>query len=180
MQDQPTVAGREPLEGHVERNAGAATERCEHRSGHRMREIGPQVEDAVGKRQLGIAEESRRVGANLHTKPFARLAPTERAVERKAVGRKRLEAAATLAAGEMLAVDDRFPALFRHAVLRAGDVHDSFPQRQRILDRAGDSGASFGLDNDAVDHDLDLVFAAAVDRRYFIERMRYAIDADAV
>src|SRR4029453_9305297 len=94
--------------------------------------------------------------------------------------RQWLEAAAALTAGEVLAVDDRFPAVLGHVLLHAGDVHDAFAEGERVFDGAGDSRSGVSLDNHAVDDDLNLVLAAAIDRGHFVERVARAVDADAV
>src|SRR2546423_11676612 len=149
----------EPLERHVERDARAAAKRFEHPPRHGKLQIGPQFEHAFGQRQLGITQEHRGIRADLHTETFARLAPAERAVERKAVRRQWLKAAAALAASQMLAVNDRLPLRLRNIFLRASDMHDALAQSECVLDRAGNARAIFSLRHDAVDDNLDLVLA---------------------
>ena len=46
MQNQPSVSGREPLEGNLEWNPRAAAERCEHCFGDRQLQVGPEIEHA--------------------------------------------------------------------------------------------------------------------------------------
>ncbi len=94
--------------------------------------------------------------------------------------RQRLEAAATLAAGQVLTVHDRFPLRLRHVLLRARHMHHTLAQRQRVFDRARHSRPILRLDDDAVDDDFHLVLPTTIDGRDFVERVRHAIDAHAV
>ena len=66
---------------------------------------GHKPDGALGQRELGIAEQSRRVRARLHAETFAGRAPAQGAVEGEIVRRQRLEASPALLAGEVLAVN---------------------------------------------------------------------------
>src|SRR5438128_1822954 len=50
---------------------------------------------------------------------------------------------------------------------------------ERLLDRVGHARSLARADDDAIDDDLDLMLAAVVDRRRFVEAVRLTVDADA-
>ena len=154
-------------------------ERREHLLRDRQADIRPNQQRTFGERQVRIAQQRRRVRAGLRAEAFARRAPAERAVEREVVRIERVEAAAAFFAGQVLAVNAHRPARLGHVVVRMGDVHHAFAQRERVLDAAGDARAGIGPHDDAVDDHFDRVLAAAVDRRRLVERMRFAVDPHA-
>src|SRR5687767_2855877 len=88
---------------HVERNASARRKGQQHGLSYGLLKIGPQGERTLSQGEFGIAQEDRRIRTDLRPEPFARLAPTERAVEGETVRRERLKASPTLAAGHVLA-----------------------------------------------------------------------------
>ena len=96
-------------------------------------------------------------------KPFAGRAPAQGAVEREVVRRERLEAPPATVADEVLAVRFHWPARLRHVVARMRHAQHAAPQRQGVLDAAGDPRAGVGADRHAVDHHLDVVLPPAVD-----------------
>ena len=119
VQDGVLLGRRQLLERHVEREAGVARERLgEAQERAALGQVRPGGHGAVAQRQLRVADEQGRVGALLHAQPFAGRAPAERAVERKMVRIERLEAAAAVVAGEMLAEAVDPPVRLRLLVVR--------------------------------------------------------------
>ena len=168
----PALLGAELLERHVERHAGVGRKRREHRGEQRAaRRSGHKPTAPSASVSFGSRSRAAGFAPVCVPKPFARRAPAERTVERKAVRRERLEAAAATVAGEMLAVNLGPPVRLGHVVGRIGDVQHALAQRQRVLDAAGDARAGVGPNDDAVDHHFDQVLAAAIDRRRLVDRI---------
>ncbi len=157
------LAWRQIVVRHVDRHARVCGERGEHGLRNGEADVGPNEQRAFRQREVCIAQQRGRVRAGLRAEAFARRAPAERTVEREIVRLERLETAAALVAGEMLAVDSNLPARLGHIVVWIRDVHHAFAKRERVFDAAGDAGAGVGPNDDAVDHDFDNVLAAAVD-----------------
>ena len=166
----------EPLERHVQRNAGVGRNAESIAANSSVPTFGHKATAPSASESLGSCKQGRGVRAGLRAQPLASRAPTQRTVEREAVRSKLLEAAAAAIAGIVLAVDFGAPARLGHVGIRVCHVHDTLAERQRVFHRVGDAAASIGTHVDPIDHNFDQMLAAAVDLRQFVERVRLAVD----
>lgn len=98
-------------------------------------------------------------------------------------------------AGELLGEDDAVGGdagiLHRAGVLRvvltAGgdgvdqvDIGRALGELERLLEGLGEAGGDFATDDQAVDHDFDVVLVLLVERGGFLDQIGLAIDADAL
>src|SRR5262245_44952784 len=92
---------------------------------------------------------------------------------------ERLEAAATLIAGIMLAVAIHLPVRLIALVIDMGDVHDALAQLECRLNRVRQPATLRRPDNQAIDNDFNEVLAAMIDVGRLVDAVRLAIDAHA-
>ena len=71
MHNQAAVLAGELLEGDVQGHPGGAGEAFEHGAEEAAAARGPEPHGALGQRELRVAEQGRRIGADLHAQPFA-------------------------------------------------------------------------------------------------------------
>src|SRR5262249_8564030 len=105
------MSRRQLLVRHIEREAHLLRERFrEARERLRRRQRRPCGERAVAQTGSRIANEQRRIRPLLRAESLAHGAPAERTIEREVMRIQRLEASATLIAGEVLTVAVDLPA----------------------------------------------------------------------
>jgi hypothetical protein len=164
----------------VERESAVRGQRLgEARERLLRRQLRPRGQRTVAQRQFRIAHQHRGIGAFLRPDAFARRAPAERAVERKMMRIERLEAAAALIAGEVLAVAIDLPLRLLARVVDMSDVHHALAEVERGFDGLRESAALVLAHDETIDHDLDQMLAAMIDRGRRIDVERLAIDAHA-
>ena len=130
------------------------------------------------ERALGVGNQCRQIGPLLDPQSLARRAPSERTVEREAVGRQLLETPAALMAGEMETVAVDNPFVFGSRIVDARHEDRPAAQIEGRLDRAGDPRPRLGIDGDPVDDDLDGMLPPPIDLRHVFEPIDFSIDAD--
>ena len=166
------------LNGHVERNIGAAAQRREHGLRDSLSQLGPELQRSLGERPFGVFEQGGRIRAALYAQSFAGRAPAQGAVEGEAVRRERLEAASAIGTGQVLAVHRQRPAGFGHIFLDVRHMHYALAERQGRLDAVRDASAQPAFHDDAVHDDFHTMFAAAVDVGWGGQIVRMAVDPD--
>src|SRR5579872_4289891 len=168
----------ELLEWRIERNAEVPRDRFGEAQ---KRAIGVQVrprrQRPLAQRPAHVADEQRGVGALLNAQTLARRTPAERTVERKVMRVERLKAAPALVAHEMLTVALDAPLRFRFRVIDVRDVQHATAQVQSRFDRIGDARPLIGPHHDAIHDNLDEMLAPMVNRRRFLDAVRFAINA---
>src|SRR5262249_40363941 len=106
-------------------------------------------------------------------------APAERAVERKMMRVQLLETAPAFLAGQKLAKPLYLPVRFVAIRIDMSHMHDPAAQIEGGFDRIRNSAPLFGIDRDAINDYLDVVFAAMVDRWRLVHAVRLAVHAKA-
>ena len=179
IHNHPPMSWRHLIERHVGRQAGVSGEGFEHGGKQGLFDAGPGEDGTFGDRHLGTSHQGCRVGADFRTEAFARMAPADRAVERKMMGRQGLEASAAIAADQMLAVDFGFPPFFWHVGQHGDNMQHATAEGECVFDAVGEPAAGVLAERNAVDNDFKILLTAAVDVGHRIEFVRLAIDADA-
>ena len=115
----------------------------------------------------------------LDAEPFARRTPAERAVERVVVRVERLEAQVAPVARQVLRILLDLPFGLVLVGIDVADVHHAAAEVQGLLHRLRHAGPCAWLHHIAIDHDLDLVFAAMVDQRRLVHAIALTVHAHA-
>ena len=110
---QSTIPGVQLIEGHIDGNTGPLVQAFSIACDSFGFQVRPQIDRSLLQRQLGVIHDRRGIGTRLRSDSFAVLTPAELTVERKIVRRQRIKTATTSVAGQMLAVFDDLPMLFR-------------------------------------------------------------------
>ena len=121
------------------------------------------VEDGLRR----VRNDERRVDAQPRAKAAAGRAGAVGAVEREHPRRELLDRDAAVVAGVVLREEDL--ALFLRDVCQ----HETTGERGRDLHGVGQAAVLVGADDNAVDHDLDIVLAVFIER----DRLRKVVDA---
>ncbi len=176
VHDHAAMLRAELIVGHVGRDTGSTTEGRQHPPKEPAVGPRPKIDRPTGQRALRIVQQRGRMGPDLGTQPFARRAPAERAVERKMMRRKRLEAPTATVAGKVLAMGIDRPLRLGSIGARVGHAEHAPAQRQGVLDAVGDARPGVAANDHAIDHHLDRVMPPAVDRRRLVDRVGLAVD----
>ena len=133
----------------------------------------PAADRAAGQRQARVHDDARGVEEFLQAEPAAGAAGAVRVVERK---KPRLELGETVAAdraGEAIREQQRLA----RGIVVEGEPRGTLRERERGLERFGESLPRVGTHLESVDHGLDRVTLARVERRALVEFVERAVDA---
>ena len=131
---------------------------------------GPRRDGALQQRQRRVGHDPIGIEIPERAQALARLAAAVRRVERERPRRHLRDAQSAFHAGQR-------PGEQPVALVQRVDDHDVPGEAEGDVDRVGQAPLDAGLDNQAIDDDVDRVVAAPLEEDVLFERAQLAVDA---